>query len=348
MMDQLEQRSMHESIARTDFVRRPPRDSSADPLHREWLHFSVSGASWTLVLNFSITDDARSSSRRGRLVALLRTEGGWEGDVVELGSSDVDATPGEVFMRLGQNLVEFRDGAFVVTGELQHRELAFDLRLKPESFPSMANNVSLGAGRAPINWVVVPRLRATGTVQLGQRRLSAAGASAYHDHNWGYFGQRDFAWQWGHAWSDQPGAPETVVFTRLLNGNQTFCFMQALLLWTGVRQDRVMREDEVNVHTEGRLRIQPFAVPRRARLLAEGTSVDIPRTVHIRSSGNDDWLNARFDAEDAAQIIVPNDDDLGTTLINEVVGKMSVEGQVRGRAVSFDGRAVFEFLGRGS
>jgi hypothetical protein len=45
-----------------------------------------------------------------------------------------------------------------------------------------------------------------------------------------------------------------------------------------------------------------------------------------------------------AQIVVPNETDLGETIINEVVGKFQAEGRVKGEEVSFAGEGFFEFL----
>ena len=52
-----------------------------------------------------------------------------------------------------------------------------------------------------------------------------------------------------------------------------------------------------------------------------------------------------FESEDVAEVIIPNDDDLGVTIIHEVAGRVSVEGRVSGELVAFSSPSIFEFLG---
>jgi hypothetical protein len=344
-------RALATSIARTDFFRRPAWDLGRTG-HREWLHFSIGGPELTLLVNMSVVDDLRPSvppgSERGRVLVLVREGGLWDGGADEVSAAELDVHGGRIFASLAESRVQLEGGAFRLTVRLRDRPIAFDLTLCPLAFPSLASNVALAPGEEPINWVVVPTLRADGWLDIGERRLEIRAAPAYHDHNWGYFSHRDFAWQWGHALPADSASPFSAVFARLLNGAQTETYMQSLLLWRGGRQHRVFREHEVTVDAEGFLRKDAFfTVPRSAKLLAGGTAVDIPKRLRFEAAGNGDKLTGCFEAADAAQIVIPNEHDLGTTLIHEVLGAFELRGTVRGEPVELTGHAVFEHLGRG-
>ena len=339
------------SIARTSFLRRSSLEPESGRGHTEWLHFSIGGPELTLLVNMSVADDLRPSAprgrERGRVVVLVREGGRWDGGADEVPCAEMKIRGGAIDVVLGESRAVFEQGVFRLSGRLRTRDVAFELELRPISFPSLASNVALGPGEEPINWAVVPALRADGWVTVDGSRRELRGVPAYHDHNWGYFSHRNFAWQWGHATSGDRSNPVSFVFTRLLNGAQTEVRMQALLLWYAGRQLRVFRDDDVTVSAEGFLRKDVFTVPKAARLLAGPAATDIPLRLRFEAAGGGDSLTGHFDAEDAARIVVPNEHDLGTTLIHEVVGRLELRGNVRGVPFELSTHAVFECLGRG-
>jgi hypothetical protein len=111
---------------------------------------------------------------------------------------------------------------------------------------------------------------------------------------------------------------------------------------------RVLREDALDLEVDEFFRTRPFTIPNVARLLAPEVVMDVPRRLRIRGTSNGDVLSGSFDGFDLARIVVPNDQDLGTTIIHEVVGRLELEGSIGGEPFRFSGRAVFEFLGSGA
>lgn len=74
---------------------------------------------------------------------------------------------------------------------------------------------------------------------------------------------------------------------------------------------------------------------------------DVPARLVIRARRGADHVDVEFVTRDVAQVIIPNDDDLGVTIIHEVAGVVNVEGRVDGEGVSIEGPSIFEFLGHG-
>jgi hypothetical protein len=79
-------------------------------------------------------------------------------------------------------------------------------------------------------------------------------------------------------------------------------------------------------------------------LVAPESTTDIPRYLDISATARGDSLLCHFEAQDVAQIVIPNDTDLGVTILNEVTGKLALEGKVKGELVTMQGGAIFEFL----
>jgi hypothetical protein len=79
-------------------------------------------------------------------------------------------------------------------------------------------------------------------------------------------------------------------------------------------------------------------------LVAHELTTDVPLSFEINAVRAADWVHCRFESDDLAQIIIPNELDLGVTIINEVSGALALQGQLKGETVSLQGRGFFEFL----
>jgi hypothetical protein len=221
-----------------------------------------------------------------------------------------------------------------------------ELTLEPDAYPTEANNVTVEDG-PPIHWMVLPRLRATGFVRIGTRTHVLRDAPAYHDHNWGSFGWgRNFAWEWGYTLPRDANNPWSLVFVRLTDRGHRHMLMQGIFLWHRGRQERVFRDGEIEVTHEGLLRPSSiFKIPRVMALVSPGLATDVPRRLTVSGRSGGDWVRFELVSSDVAQVVIPNDDDVGVTIINEVSGDARVEGEVRGVPIRFEGRSMCEFLG---
>ncbi|HVU05078.1 MAG TPA: hypothetical protein VHE30_25185 [Polyangiaceae bacterium] len=338
------------AVTARDYFRRSQFGLTGRSGHKEWLHFAVYADGVDLLVNFSLVDDIRPRAPRGaelaRITVLVRTKDGWDGDVEGFPSERVHVRGGRTDVSFAENHVRFLDGAFRIRVSLSRRPIEVDLALVPEVFPSEANNIDVEDGPA-IHWMVLPRLSARGTVRVGARLHPLSNAPAYHDHNWGNFRWgKNFAWEWGYALPDDRTCPYSVVFVRLMDRGHRTDLMQAVFLWDGPRQIRVFRDSELRVRHEGLLAPErPFKLPRAMALVAPEHSTDVPRVLAVEAAGRGDTLEFEFRAEDLAQVVIPNDDDLGVTIINEVSGDLALSGEVAGRKLSFSGRSICEFLG---
>lgn len=343
-------KALSKAIADADWLRRSPFPHGGPGGHKEWWHFCVYAPGLDVLVNFSLVDDVREGAPAGqefaRVVVLVRDRE-WDGDVELFETERVEVVGGGLFMRFGDNRVSFDGERYVIEVKLRHRPIDISLRLEPRCVPSLANNIRLDPG-PPINWMVLPRMEATGVVRVGQRVTAVHRARAYHDHNWGHFAWgRDFAWEWGYGLPEaDEGNPWSMVFVRLSDRAHTRTYMQALFLWRELLQHRVLRAADVTVERIGFLRApRVFKLPRAMALVAPGTVTDVPKALEITARGDGDEVRCRFEAEDVAAVVIPNDHDPGVTVIHEVSGEVTVEGRVRGERVAMQGRAIFEFLG---
>ena len=338
-------------IAQADLFHWPVPESARAGWHKEWYHFCVLGPTVQVILNFSLSGDTRPAALPGaqlaRLIVMTRQvvpDAAWDGDVETFPSRDVCIASDGIDVRLGHNTVRFQDGAFDLSVALQSRPVALKIQLRPLALPLvMRNNARIGEGM--LNWLTIPRLAATGTLTVGRRVYVLEQAPAYHDHNWGrgLWGQ-DFAWQWGFGLSN-PDALWSLVFYRTTDRARSRVKDVSLALWKGGQLKRVFTQREVQVHPSGylaRLRVDKF--PRVMALISPETTTDVPRHLDVMAWSGGDELRCHFQAEDLAQVVVPNETDLNSTLINQAIGHVTLGGRVDGEPVSMEGRGIFEFL----
>jgi hypothetical protein len=324
-----------------------PAGPFVPPDHKEWHHFCVLGSGVDAVVNLSLSGGTGPGAQVARVVALARERGcRWHGEVETTLTRDVEARPGDVNLRMGSNTVRFQGGVFLVSVALRDHPFALRLSLRPRTVPLIARN-DVPVGPAWVNWLVLPRLEATGTIVLGSRVYRLERAPAYHDHNWGRWrwGQ-DFSWQWGFGLPEDPEDPWAVVFDRTTNRARSTDLERTVALWHHDELHRMLTRVEVDIQPFGLLPRERVGlqIPRVMGLLTPERTTDIPQRLVVNGAAGADRLQLVFEPDDVAQILIPNETDLGMTVINEAAGRVTLEGRVKNRTVASSGRGIFEFL----
>jgi hypothetical protein len=343
------QRRIRRAVEWGDYVRGAGLRLNDAIGYREWLHFCFTREDIDVLVNFSLSDDTRPAAtrdaERARVVCVVRCDG-WDGDVDDFEPHEARVHPGRVDLRFGESSVRY-DGEFIrVVVRCKRRPIAIDLTLRPVTVPSIINDMVLSDG-LPAHWFLVPRLEASGSVTVCGRRIVVEGVAAYHDHNWGYFRWgRDFAWVWGYGHPRTADAPWSMTFGRQTDRAGAIDFVRGLAMWKHARQWRLFDTRDVALREEGRLQCgETLTLPRAMALLVPGPVAGVPAKLHGRASGRGDVVEFEFRSEHVSRILLPNDDDLGLTIINEVSGEIALEGSVHGERVKGRGRAIVEFLG---
>ncbi len=334
------------AVQRTDWFRRPPSRVGGRPGFKEWQHFCIYGRDFDLLLNLSEVDPvATTGSPVVRLTALARYDR-WFGNVETIPAEEVNIRAGRMHAEFGSSSIRYQDGRYRLNVKCRSIPVEAELELQPHSMPAPIYNVMTGDG-PPIHWVVLPRLVAHGVVRLDGTEHRLDGTPAYHDHNWGHFRWgRDFAWEWGFGLPQDPANPWSFVFARLSNRKLTRTRMQTLFLWKGRRVHRAFRDANIRIEHHGLLRAdRVLKVPPVMGLIARGTATDVPARMSIEAWSDDTRLEASFTPKDIAQVVLPNDDDFGVTIINEVAGDLEVRANVAGERVELTCPTIFEFLG---
>lgn len=336
-------------ISLTDYFRLPLSIEPESDRHKEWHHFCVIHPEVQAIINLNLMRTAKDDGNWcARLILLVKTES-WDGDVDTIPSRDVRASRGKIDLTLGHNSLRYEDGCFQLSLALENRPITMLLQLRPTSYPLMRRNTPISGGK--INWVVVPRLLASGTIIVGQRIFRLEDAPAYHDHNWGSWSWgEDFSWQWGYAVPGKVENPWSAVFDRMTDRKRSTALELKLSIWKGQRLHRLYFQDEIDIQQSGFMtQIKdvdaPLAkFPHPMGLLRPEMATDVPRRFQVTAARGDEHLECLFEADDVAQIILPNDIDLGVTVINEVSGTMRLSGSIAGDSVAMEGRGFFEFL----
>jgi hypothetical protein len=335
-------------VETTDMIRQAFPDPTQSSWSKEWHHFCVIGEGVEVILNLNLCGDNRPAARPGEGLArlvLLAQAGEWYGDVETFPTRDVLVRAGKVDLRFGHNWIRFKDGEFELSAALQNQPVSLHLQLRPAAYPLlMRSNTPIGAGQ--INWLVLPRLLASGTIIIGKQVFKLEGAPAYHDHNWGkWLWGHDFAWEWGFGLPLQPATPWSLVFDLTTNRRRTTTLELTLALWKGPRLERIFTQRDISIRRSGFLQQRPLLkVPRVMSLISPEQTSEVPLRLELEAVKGSDRLEVSFEAQSVAQIAIPNETDLGVTLINEVSGIVTVQGQVKGESVQFQGPGIFELL----
>jgi hypothetical protein len=336
------------TIRSRDCIHFPTLPGSGSGWRKEWIHFCVLGDELDAIFNLSLSGHPEPGAPlgppRARILVLLYADG-WSGGIEPVEPNDVHIRPGSVDVRMGTFSVAFDGVEYLLEGSLPRKGIEFSLRLLPRTAPlDMRSGAAIGEGR--ISWFVIPRLLASGTVRSGSKSFRLRNVPAYHDHNWGnWLWGHDFAWEWGFALPEDPAVPWAVVFDRTTNRPRTRSHEAMIAVWRGDTLWRLFSQDEVMVRRYGF--VQPAGLskfPEAMGLVAPELTTEIPEALEVRAERGGDSLNLVFRGNDPAQIVIPNETDLGVTIINEVPGPVEVTGTLKGERVEMTGRGVFEFL----
>jgi hypothetical protein len=337
------------AVERADRLRCPVSTLEGPTAHKEWHHFAVFGTGFDLLMNLSVCDDGRpAASRRSRVghTTILLRDRGWAGAVERFTAEEVTALSGDHGIRCGPCSMRLVDGEYLLDASLPEQDVALQLRLRPVAFPMRGPRIPLVAG-PPLNWLVVPRLEACGSVVAGDRRHRVAAAPAYHDHNWGgFFWGEDFSWQWALAVPDGEHGVASASLALLCDRARNRLRSQTVVLWGRGRRHWVFRDAEIEVRPSSRLlrRAPGLRVPTVMALVHPDLATDMPAEVTVVARRAGDWLEWVFRASDLAQVIVPSETDLGISVFNEVVGRSQLRGTLDGEPFDVECRSVFELL----
>src|SRR5206468_3621266 len=104
----------------------------------------------------------------------------------------------------------------------------------------------------------------------------------------------------------------------------------------------------VAVRESGFLRSRKILkIPPAMALLAPQLSTDVAARLTVEARSGHDEVRLEIDNRSLAQLVVPNEGDLGTTIINEVVGGFRIRGGVQGASVDSQGESFHEHVTHG-
>jgi hypothetical protein len=339
-VDSLHPAALAAVIERGDHWRGPTRVTEGGAFH-EWSHFLVLSDEIDLLVNWSRMRPPGAPEACYLTVLVRGPDGAWDGDVERAGR-ECRLPAGSVAADLGSSQLRFRRGAYDLRVLLRERPVEARLRLVPTSRPALTSSVSLRPGHAM--WFAVPRLRAEGEVRVGRRRVVLRAAAAYHDRDWGRFAWGgDHAWEWSVVLPRAPDAPFSLVVQRISDRARHQTLSQGLLLWRNGRYCRTLHHRALSLRPRGLVPVGgALRVPRVMGLLSPGRAADVPEVLEVRARDGDDVVEGELRVRDLAQIGIPNDGDLGTTVVTEALAEARFEGRVRGERLALAGRAILE------
>jgi hypothetical protein len=329
---------------RDDFWRVRSAAAPAVPF-KEWHHFVVVAPGLELLVNFSLAGPAglgRDAAPVGRVIVLARAAR-WTGFVETVPRPELsrDGCRG----RFGDHRAEIRDGGYRIVVDAPAHAAFVDARFAPETVPITARRQRIAPGRH-LDWSLTARLAVDARIELGDEVFELAGATGYHDHNWGHFAWGDdFAWEWGSV-LPRDGGDWAVVYSSLMNRARTELLLEQVFVWRG--GDNVLAAGGLDVRSvaHGRHRPRPaLRVPAPMALLHARIDADVPRRFEATAQRGDDAITLGFTPEATAQVLVPSEcSPRGVIAINECLGPVEIAGRLGDEAIHWEARGVFEFV----
>jgi hypothetical protein len=247
--------------------------------------------------------------------------------------------------RFGDHRAEIRDGGYRIAVDAPAHAVFVDARFSPETVPITARRQRIAPGRH-LDWSLTARLAVDARIELGDEVFELAGATGYHDHNWGHFAWGDdFTWEWGSA-LPRDGGDWAVVYSNLMNRARTELLLEQVFVWRGGYNVLAAGGLDVRSVAHGRHRPRPaLRVPAPMALLHARIDADVPRRFEATAQRGDDAITLGFAPEATSQVLVPSEcSPRGVIAINECLGPVEITGRLGDEAIHWEGRGVFEFV----
>ncbi|MCV7256117.1 hypothetical protein HZU40_10565 [Mycolicibacterium fluoranthenivorans] len=338
---------MTASLAASDFMRTPMLGTAEPEGFKEWHHFVVHARGLRLLINFSLNSETAPDGRfrlAPRVIVIVH-DSEWRGEVARFDASAVDISACLGDLTIGGNRMQVLPDGYLVTVDLPAQGIQGELQFVSVSRPFVVNNQPIGSGR--MNWLFVPRLHATGWLNIGGHEHRFDNDVSYHDHNWGRFWWGDdFGWEWGTVLPHDSGDPWSLVYLRMTDKRRLRYLSQALYVWHRDEPAAIFRHASVQVRTSGLLgRPADCTLPPPMRLLLDGEVPGVPARIEVTAARCADSVRAEFLPQSYARLAQPSELSLdGTTVLCESSGTARMTGTINGETIDFFGTGVFEFL----
>jgi hypothetical protein len=332
---------MTATLARNDFLRAPVQATAQPAGFKEWHHFVVHARGVRLLINFSLNNETRLAPR----VIVIAHDEKWTGAIERFDERALNVSADLGDLIIGDNRMTVLPDGYRVVIDLPDKDIRGELHFTSASRPFVVRNQPLGNGR--INWLFVPRLRASGWLHACGWEHRLDDDLAYHDHNWGRFQWGDdFGWTWGTILPTRAGDPWSMVFMQTTDRSRLRTLSQALYVWHHDEPAAIFRHAAVQTRSHGRLgRAPDCTLPPPMRLLLDGEVPGVPELIDITATRAGDRVHAEFQAHSYARIAQPSEVSLDrSTVLCETGGSARASGTINGEDFDFVGTGVFEFL----
>jgi hypothetical protein len=339
-------------VARLDHWRGTSSANRGSVGNKEWHHFCVLGKRVDLVVNWSLMAGLQSAEGKvdeaGRVTLLVRDRQGWRGGIERFGAEAVKVEAGAIDAAFGRCSMRFDGRAYRLDVKLARPDVAARLILRPLVTPALTDPLRLGHG-GTMRWLVVPRLRVSGWVEVEGRRYELEDAPGYHDHDWGQFQWGGgFAWTWAAALPRDLSNPWTLTTTQVTDERRLELFTSSVVVWKGQDLARSFRREGITSTSSGYLnpgKTRPLRVPSAMWLASPSEAFDIPARHEVRAESRGDVVELQLDLRDYAQIAIPSDaDDDTTAILSEIRTEARADGRIRGERLRLRGSALLELL----
>ncbi|MGA8029229.1 MAG: hypothetical protein WB992_18980 [Bryobacteraceae bacterium] len=320
-------------------------------LERRWLHYALLSRNGDLGLVANVAwlgppSENNSAAPHMTSIVLIHKNGiGWR-------SSQFNAeTPAALWSAFRQPHPFNSDSSLMLRSV--PGDPAVDLKLQRTSHPCTSQCAPF-AGRHHLRWQSETGVIARGDWVHNGARYRGVEAIGYHERVRGYWGWPEMGgWIFGFAndpaidsASETNAPPTAIVFTLIQPREPPDSATGSVMLWRSGRLRRHFPRRCVRASVRGLLdRDRVCQVPDLANLFGVPSMAPIPRRLVISARMGADWAVLDFSCDAAARIVIPAETGIAPYSVHEVIGPVTVEGQLSSSRFAFQTYGIVEFAG---
>jgi hypothetical protein len=325
-----------------------PDSALRDPLERRWLHYAFLSPGGTLGMVANIATlgpdpDFVGPSQRSTSILLVHHDSvGWR-------SSQFNAvTPERPWSAFRQP--HPLDAPEKLELESTAGGVGVNLTLRRSSRPCTSQCAPFADGHH-LRWQSETGVVASGDWTIGNRVLRGVDAVGYHERVRGRWGWPELGgWVFGFS-NDyartEHGAPRTaLVFTLIQPAWPASAATGSIMVWRSGRLARHFPRRDVTVAVRGELdRDRVVQVPTLANTSGTPPMQPVPQRLVVSGRMGADWVVFDFSCRAGARVVIPCETSLAPFSVHEVIGTCTVEGELRGESIAYEGHGIVEFAG---
>jgi hypothetical protein len=304
------------------------------------------------IINFAVVGNVYNE-KKGAVYCIFAAHCPQTGWITDMGSDSAGKliSNNVLFFGLNGNQLSYKNKCFQLL--YQGKNLNVNLSLQPlTSILPLKNYIPFGKGW--MDWIILPRLFANGSMENNGITYTFNNALCYHDHNRGYWlWEENIGWNWGFCIQSMQHSQipslsgYSIIFDSYLGHHRNIHGNNLILIWKATKLFKIFHWQEISLgYSDIKFRGKIEKFPAVMDSLYQSTTLRPPEEIYIRAHSGSDKISIRFIAEECLQILIPKENAQSLRELNEIIGICEVKGKINGEIIHFKEKTFMEYLAK--